>query len=59
MRTWVVVEKGIVKTVMLAEDKPAGALPWVEYPYPCDLAGPENIAGTKITDYDTKGNRKF
>ena len=58
MCTWVVVEGSLVKTIILAEDKPAGPLPWAKYPYPCDLASAENIAGIKITGYDTKGNRK-
>jgi len=56
MKTWVRVESGIVKAVIAAADKPAGNETWIEYPYPCDLAGPGNVAGTVLTDYDEVGN---
>ena len=56
MKTWVRVESGIIKAVIVAADKPAGNETWLEYPYPCDLAGPGNIAGTNIDGYDSDGN---
>lgn len=56
MKTWVRVENGIIKAVIVAADKPAGNETWFEYPYPCDLSGPQNIAGTMLTDYDEVGN---
>lgn len=58
MFTWVVVLGGKVKTVMLSDHRPAGTENWVKYPYPSDLGGAGNIAGTNISDYDENGNKR-
>jgi len=61
MKTWIRTENGIVKAVMVCADEPAGSDEWIEYPYPCDLAGAGtrgaiNVAGMPITDFDNEGS---
>jgi hypothetical protein len=55
MNTWVLVENGIVKTVVIADTcRESGN--WLAYPYPCDLCGALNIAGRSIDEFDENGN---
>jgi hypothetical protein len=58
MNAWVYVNDGIVQTVMVSMDRPAGEYQWIMYPHPCDLSGPGSVAGTAIADYDNAGNLK-
>jgi hypothetical protein len=55
MNTWVLVEKGIITTVVIADTcREYGN--WMAYPYPCDLCGASNIAGRAIDEFDENGN---
>ena len=61
MKTWIHTEDGIIKAVMVCEDKPVGTDIWLEYPYPCDLAGAGirgaiNVAGMALADFGSGGN---
>ena len=61
MKTWVHVENEIVIAVMVCEDRPAGEGDWIEYPYPCDIAGAGshgaiNAAGMSLNEFDADGN---
>jgi hypothetical protein len=55
MNTWVLIEKGIITTVVIADTcREYGN--WLAYPYPCDLCGASNIAGRAIDEFDENGN---
>lgn len=55
MNTWVRLENGKIMQVMQCEYKPLGSGEWLSYPLNCDLAGPRNIAGRDIAEFDKQG----
>lgn len=56
MKTFVRVENGMIEAVMECSETPAGDDEWIEYPFPCDIGSPLNVAGRALSDFDSNGN---
>jgi len=59
MFTYIMVENGIIMTVMFGSAEPANIQDYLVFPYPCDLVSPQTVAGRRIDEYDDKGMLKI